>query len=84
MCEHVSTCVNIVYMCVHDVIISTGTSLEHSALLDSGTEGLEFKDSPHQPPNQLVVVSIDFSDLAGVEHDAIRLFADNTTTAKQV
>lgn len=58
--------------------------MESTILLDPSTEGLELKNAPYQQSNQLVQVSIEYSDLIGMDNESITLFADTTTTAKQV
>lgn len=66
-------------LCFH-----SGKLVESGILVQPCTEGLELKDAPYEQPNKLVQVPINFSDLIGVDSESISLFADATTTTKQV
>lgn len=64
---------------VEGVCFHSGTLVDPAILIEPYTEGLELKDAC-QPQMQLVQVSILFSDLIGVNYEAICLFADGTTS----
>ena len=47
-----------------------------------GVGDLKLEDAPASTLPQLTTVPIHYTDLEGVEHESITLFADSTTTAR--
>jgi hypothetical protein len=63
-------------------MLCSGKLAEPAMLVQPCTEGLELRDA--EQANKLVAVPIKFSDLIGVDSEPICLFADSTTSARQV